>query len=303
MKTHFSKPPLSTEEQVNLLQSRGLEVNDVNRARRYLSSIGYYRFSAYCIPFRNPLELEFRFRKNTSFDDILSLYIFDRKLRCLFMEALERIEIHIRAQWVDHLTKLKQDPFAHLDKDNFLNVRSYQIDLGRLESNVERSKDENFIKHFAEHYEEDLPPLWACVQLMSFGELIHWIQNTRDKGVKCEIAKSLGFPKFYLFDSVSVALTELRNVCAHHVRLWNRSFMKKPKTIKKLLVPGFEEILPLNSGNKIFIFSIVIVAMLRHHNPNTTLPARLKNLLKTRPDWQIKSMGFPEDWEKLTVLK
>ena len=116
MKIHFNKPPLPVEEQVKLLQSRGLIVPDSQRASRYLLSIGYYRFSAYCIPFEYCRGEIHQFNANVNFDDVLELYIFDRKLRCLFWEALERVEIHSRTQWVYELTTLTQDPFAHLNE-------------------------------------------------------------------------------------------------------------------------------------------------------------------------------------------
>ena len=80
MKIHFNKPPLPVEEQVKLLQSRGLIVPDSQRASRYLLSIGYYRFSAYCIPFEYCRGEIHQFNANVNFDDVLELYIFDRKL-------------------------------------------------------------------------------------------------------------------------------------------------------------------------------------------------------------------------------
>ena len=101
-------------------------------------------------------------------------------------------------------------------------------DLDKLRNEINRSKEEVFVKHFSENYEEETPPLWACVHLMTLGELIHWVQNTHASDVKNRMARSFGFAKYYPFGSFAVALTELRNVCAHHVRLWNRCFMKAP---------------------------------------------------------------------------
>lgn len=301
MKIHFAKPPLPVEEQVSLLQSRGLNISDPERAGRYLLSIGYYRLSAYSIPFELSHGQVHRFKENVSFDDILELYIFDRKLRCLFWEALERIEVHIRTQWVYNLTIGTDDPFAHLNPINFADRRSYQQDLKKLKGDVDRSNKETFVRHFFDTYDEELPPLWACVHLMTLGELIRWLHNTQDKGVKKAVAQSLGFTKYLPFYSFAVALTELRNVCAHHVRLWNRSFMKSPRTVKSLNVPGFERVLPIASSNKLYIFAVLLSAMLRAHNPKTSWPARLGDLLSTRTSWQLASMGFPLNWKEQEV--
>ena len=208
MKIHFNKPPLPVEEQVKLLQSRGLIVLDPQRASRYLLSIGYYRFTAYCIPFEYCRGKIHQFNANVSFDEVLELYIFDRKLRCLFWEALERVEIHIRTQWVYGLTTLTQDPFAHLNSNNFSSRKKYLEDLDKLRNEINRSKEEVFVKHFSENYEEEIPPLWACVHLMTLGELIRWVQNTHASDVKNRMARSFGFPKYYPFGSFAVALTE-----------------------------------------------------------------------------------------------
>lgn len=132
MKNQYTKPPLPVEDQVALLQSRGLNISDPERAGRYLLSIGYYRLSAYCVPFEISHGRCHQFRENVSFDDILDLYVFDRKLRCLFWEALERTEIHIRTQWVYNLTTLTQDPFVHLNPCNFSDPADYQQDLKKL---------------------------------------------------------------------------------------------------------------------------------------------------------------------------
>lgn len=289
------------KEQVALLQSRGLHISDPERAGRYLLSIGYYRLSAYSIPFELSHGQVHRFKENVSFDDILGLYIFDRKLRCLFWEALERIEVHIRAQWVYNLTTLTGNPFAHLDPLNFSKEQSYRQDLNKLRGYVDRSQKETFVRHFFENYDEELPPLWACVHLMTLGELIRWIHNTQDMSVKKKVAQSLGFTKYLPFYSFAVALTELRNVCAHHVRLWNRSFMKSPRTVKSLTVPGFDAFLPIPSSNKLYIFAVLLAAVLKANNPKTSWPMRLGDLLSTRTSWQLASMGFPPNWQEYEV--
>ena len=278
-----------------------LEISDPDRACRYLLSIGYYRLSAYCIPFELSYWQFHQFKDGVSFDDVLELYIFDRKLRCLFWEALERVEIHIRTQWVYNLTTQTQDPFAHLNSANFSDEVGYRKDLERLKEEVGRSKKETFVKHFFDYYDEELPPLWACVHLMTLGELIRWVQNTQDAKVKNGVAQSFGFAKYFPFYGFAVALTELRNVCAHHVRLWNRSFMKPPKTVKSLNVSGFERFLPIASSNKLYVFAVLLSAVLKALNPKTSWPSRLGDLLSTRSSWQLEAMGFPTNWQEYEV--
>ncbi|WP_283793618.1 Abi family protein [Gulosibacter molinativorax] len=115
---HFDKPPLSLDDLVDRLVGRGLTVPDRDRARRYLRHIGYYRLSPYSIPFQQggPDHLLY---EGTSFDDVLDLYVFDRALRLLVMDALERVEVAVRAALTDHMATSYDDPHWYVDASHF----------------------------------------------------------------------------------------------------------------------------------------------------------------------------------------
>lgn len=102
----------------------------------------------------------------------------------------------------------------------------------------------------------------------------------------------LVLPSITLLVVLRVALTELRNVCAHHVRLWNRCFMKSPRLVKKLTVRGFEEFLPIESSNKLYIFAVLLAAMLKADNPKTTWPTRLGSVINKKAE-PTRSYGLP----------
>ncbi|HEY9550826.1 MAG TPA: Abi family protein [Prevotella sp.] len=87
----FNKPAKSNQELVQQWKARGLVISDEARAERYLEHISYYRFSAYTIPFQQLNNPSHHFKPNTTFDDILNLYIFDRELRLLVLDAIERM--------------------------------------------------------------------------------------------------------------------------------------------------------------------------------------------------------------------
>ena len=144
MRCDYCKPPLSISEQAQLLIDRGLICDDDDRQRleSYLSSIGYYRLSAYWLPFYST-DTE-RFSENTHFDTILSLYIFDRKLRLLVMEAIERIEVALRAQWSGKLA-LHGGSHAYMKVDFFKCQLKHIKNLAKI-ANVMDSK-ETFIQH------------------------------------------------------------------------------------------------------------------------------------------------------------
>lgn len=110
----FEKPPLGLDELVDRLVDRGLTVPDRDRARRYLRHIGYYRLSPYTIPFQRggPDHL---FRAGTGFDDVVDLYVFDRALRLLVMDALERVEVAVRAALTDHMSTTYGDSHWYIN--------------------------------------------------------------------------------------------------------------------------------------------------------------------------------------------
>nr|VFK58713.1 MAG: Abi-like protein [Candidatus Kentron sp. TUN] len=98
----FTKPPKTFEEQMDLLESRGMIISDRSAAHHHLSHLNYYRLTAYWLPFQENT-VTHRFKQETLFDDIINLYMFDKKLRLLLLNAVERIEISVRTQWAYHL--------------------------------------------------------------------------------------------------------------------------------------------------------------------------------------------------------
>lgn len=116
----YVKPPRSLGELSDHLTNRGLEIPDLNRVQRYLRHIGNYRLSPYTIPFQRG-QPDHVFREDTEFDNILDLYVFDRALRLLVMDALERIEVAIRAALTDHMSTVYDDSHWYTDPEHFQN--------------------------------------------------------------------------------------------------------------------------------------------------------------------------------------
>ena len=98
-KQNYCKPALTIEQQIDLLVSRGLTIPDRDKALHYLNYIGYHRLSGYFLTFQQnaPGVESHSFKKGVTFKDILDIYIFDRELRLLVMDAIERIEVAFRA--------------------------------------------------------------------------------------------------------------------------------------------------------------------------------------------------------------
>jgi len=232
----YNKPALSIPDQAQRLLDRGMICIDRNRLEHYLSHIGYYRLSAYWLPFEHPStngdSRNHQFLPDTTFEEVLDLYVFDRKLRLLVIEAIERIEVAARTRWASAMS-LQHGSHAHMNADLFKNPWQHASDIARI-SNDLKDSNETFVVHYRGKYKAPyLPPIWAVVETMTLGALSRWIASTGDNQVKREVAKTLGMPTIEILEQVLHALTPVRNICAHHARLWNRRFILLLPNIKR----------------------------------------------------------------------
>jgi abortive infection bacteriophage resistance protein len=296
----YAKDPLSVPDQARRLLERGMLCDNPARLEHYLSHIGYYRLSAYWHPYEHPpVEAQRRnhnFLPETTFEAVLNIYIFDRKLRLLVMDAIERIEVAVRTRWAGALA-LRHGSHAHMHSDYFKNPWQHAKDIAKIAGELVESS-EPFIVHYRKKYEEPyLPPLWAIVETMTLGTLSHWFKNTKETSVKKEVMKSLNLPTIEILEEILHTLTPVRNICAHHGRLWNRRFPMKMPVIKRMRDRMVEQDAPNHQAHYIFNYLVVMEFLMHSLNPRGTWKARLLELLSTVHENQIRSMGFPDDWK------
>ena len=117
----YTKKPLTIDEQIDRLEQRGLNFSDRKLAKNYLQNISYYRLRAYTYPFQDnePYADHEFLEDDIDFNDIIDLYVFDRRLRNLVFNELEKIEVAIRTQLSLVYSNKSQDPFWYLDKGWF----------------------------------------------------------------------------------------------------------------------------------------------------------------------------------------
>ena len=129
----FSKPATSIPDQIALLSKRGMIIEDEVAARHYMRFISYYRLRAYWLPFEVPAEEDgdHAFRDGTRFEDVLTLYIFDRELRLLVLDAIERVEIALRAQWA-HYMAMTHGPHGYLDQSHYAHIDRHAMAVAEL---------------------------------------------------------------------------------------------------------------------------------------------------------------------------
>ncbi len=215
-KQSFNKSFLTINEQINNLKALGMLFKDEEKAKSILENINFYRLSGVWFVFKK----NNKFQNNIYFEDILNIYNFDREFRLHMLNAIERIEISIRNRFITELSG-KYGIFAHLDSTIFHNQQRHSFLIGKLTEEFKRSK-ELFSKHFKTKYKEELPPLWISAELMTMGQISNWLNNIQARKDRQSIAKHYNLDEKVLLSFLH-NLTVVRNISAHHSRLWNRT--------------------------------------------------------------------------------
>ncbi len=291
----YNKPPLTFSQQVDLLQQRGLMIQDPDRCADYLKQISYYRLSAYALVFQQQKD---QFNRGTTFQNILDLYVFDRELRLLVFDAIERIEVGIKTQLI---YQLSHKYGAHWYTNAQLFKKTSRVDVcEELKSLVVHAKHqknpETFIKHYFDRYQQpDLPPAWMTIELLTFGQISRLFKHLKDNDDKRLIADQFGV-HHTVFASWLHSLTYIRNICGHHGRLWNREIAIEPiwlkKTKKRWINPAFQ-----SKTNRTFYSLCIIQFLLNTINPSSRFKEKLNALMNANkcPKGYIKLMGIPTD--------
>jgi abortive infection bacteriophage resistance protein len=294
MKRPFAKPATTYAQQIAQLQQRGMVIDDPASTAFYLQHLNYYRLGAYWLPFEAD-HATHTFRPGTQFSQVLNLYVFDRELRLLVLDAIERVEVSVRSQWAYQLAH-HHGPHAHLDVALAFKPQRWQINLDKLGQEVARS-DEAFIKHLRDTYVEALPPVWAVCEVMTLGLLSRWYDNLKPMATRRAIAAVYGVDEKVL-ESWLRHLSLVRNTCAHHSRLWNREFTITPLLPRNKPVGLASQCQPRSRKlyNALVILAHCMDVIAPHHHWRT----RLKDLID-RHGISVGGMDFPADWRTLPI--
>jgi len=293
MTTPYAKPWLSISGQLQKLKSYGLSIDDDTAAAEFLRHINYYRFGGYGLAFEQQRHV---FRPGTSFEQIRAAYNFDRALRDLVTESLEVIELDLRAN-IAYIFGENHNPFGHTSPSNFFHTFRHREWLAKLHEETRRS-DEQFVAHYKNDYSEfpDMP-IWVATEIMSFGALSKMYSGMmrRDqKDIAARYHVQVETLKSWLHH-----LVYTRNLCAHHLRVWDRKWAIKPD-----LPAGKAWQVPLMPDNTRFFASLLVQAKFLYHCPAE------KDFVR---DWKIRvetlllhqmppvldasiRMGLPHDW-------
>ena len=298
-KIDYTKKPLTIAEQIARLKQRGLIFDDESEATSYLFNISYYRLRAYTYPFQeNGEDCDHNFtRKDIHFEDIIALYCFDRRLRSLIFNAIEKIEVAVRTKVVQVYAESTGN--SHWYDDESLYRFGYDDLMEHIEADVNRS-NEDFIKHYP-----PMPPSWMALEVVSFTTLSRLFQSLKLDNRKEDITEQFGLKKVAILENWLHAISNLRNCCAHHSRVWNRRFMVSV-TLPYNTLYLFMDRTTIGQirTNKLFAVLSCITYILDIISPGSDFKKHIKELLKSDCHLlELKDMGFPKYWQSLPVWR
>ncbi|WNY25745.1 Abi family protein [Methanolapillus millepedarum] len=289
--------PLSVDNQIILLMNKGLVIHDSQQVRTFLSNNTYYRLKGYTHTLQDNNVGERLFVNHVCFEDVLDIYNFDIELRSLIFKATERIEIAFRTQLIQQYSMV-YGAHWYLDESHFRNQSNYNLFLDDFYNTLQRSTED-----FIEPYKMKqgitcwmVPACWISFEIISLGKLSKLFTNLRKSDCKREIAAHFKMKSHFVLENWIYCLSVIRNICAHHGRLWNRTIPMDMEFLKKPCSEPF--IMNLNiPSNKIYVYVCAIRYLLDVIEPQNDFKIKLIGLLDRYPSIGLKEMGFPVDWK------
>ena len=289
-KTVFNAQSLTSGPQIQLLKSRGLSFINEPKAQHLLDNISYFRLKSYLLPLVQNKQAG-TFKNGATFEDAYTLYKFDSALRKLICAEMEKIEVSLRTQIYKEFSQT-HGSYWFLNQSLFCNTNKHTNILSSIDSELRRSDDDQILT-FKNTYSNPFPPSWMTMEVTSFGTLSLLLKYVIGGRTKRNIASYYGVADTIL-ESWIHTFVYVRNICAHHSRLWNKTLRVTGAFPRKTAMPFIQTKV---QNDKVYYILCLVRYMLQTINPNSSFTARLKKLLNDYPTVDIKAMGFPANWE------
>ena len=281
------QPPLTIDEQVENLKNIGLIVDDEEYVKKILNDISYFRLiKAYSLNLKSKNGC---YNKQTTFKEIVDLYLFNSNFRQLIFPEIEKVEINVRCRLANFYAE-QYGVLGYLQAENFSNENYHAQFLEDIKEEVRRNSKAPFVRNFKENYEGGNLPIYALVEVFSFGTLSKFYKNMLNKDKKA-IAKTFGVGYTY-FESWLESISYVRNICAHYGRIYNAKLSKTPILYKEYTQVGI-------GNNRIYGVLLCLKYLLKDDDHWNLFVDKIELLFDKYPCVQISTMGFPENWKVL----
>ena len=281
------QPPMTIDEQVENLKSIGLIVDDEEYAKKILNDISYFRLvKAYSL---NLKPKNGCYDKQTTFKEIVDLYLFNANFRQIIFPEIEKVEINVRCRVANFFAE-QYGVLGYLQAENFADENYHAQFLKDINDEIGRNSKAPFVRNFRENYEGGNLPIYALVEVFSFGTLSKFYKNMLNKDKKA-IAKSFGVGYTY-FESWLESISYVRNICAHYGRIYNAKLSKTPILYKEYTQVGI-------GNNRIYGVLLCLKHLLKNDVHWNLFVDKIELLFDKYQYVKISTMGFPENWREL----
>lgn len=303
MLMHYHKPTIPVKDQIQLLKSRGLLMGDESLAEHYLNNISYYRLAGYWWPMQAD-KVNHLFKTNSRFENVVALYSFDSELRLLLFNAIERIEIGLRTRMINHLAH-EVDPWWFENPLIFKNKLAFAVNLKAIDRDLKNSKEVFIRQHYQKyHADSRRPPAWKTLEVVSFGLLSKLYGNLGSHfESKDTIAKEINTVNHTFLRTWLQSLSQIRNICAHHGRLWNKNLPGRPKLLPRPPAPWLTLVPPVSQHHALYVHVCCMKYLLDAISPGHRFTLKLKTLFCKYPSVDLDALGFSKIWDKEPLWK
>ncbi|HEY5326404.1 MAG TPA: Abi family protein [Mucilaginibacter sp.] len=271
----------------------------------FLQNVSYYRIKGYWWDMQSDYQTHI-FKPKTYFEDIVDIYNFDRDFRLILFDSIERIEIALRTKMIYHLS-MAYGGLWYLDPGLFEITTStingvtqtmHLHTIGELKKEFKRSKEIFVLDHHKRFLNSD-PDAWKIFEVASLGTLSKLYKSLKHQlPEKSAICKEMGLNIHNELSSWLEAIAYVRNIIAHHSRLWSRNMVKQPiKTLNKPIGQWFVHPISPVQCKKPFLIISTMVYLCNHINGGNDLKAKLITLFNSSPNIPIYKLGFLNNWE------
>lgn len=285
------QPSMTIDEQIENLKEIGLLIENEAYAKRILNDISYFRLiKAYGLNLKSKNE---NYDGSVTFEQIVELYLFNANFRQILFPKIEQIEINVRCRVSNYFAE-RYGVLGYLQKNNFSNEKYYDIFLSDIEEELRRNARAPFVQNFQENYEGGQLPIYALVEVFSFGTLSKFYKNMLNSDKKA-VAKTFGVGYTYL-ESWLESISYVRNICAHYGRLYNARLSKTPMLYKEYSEVGI-------GNNRIFGVLLCMRSLLKEDSHWNIFVDQIEMLFEKYDKVDIKTMGFTKEWKRLLEIK
>jgi abortive infection bacteriophage resistance protein len=281
---------MTIEEQIKNLKEIGLIVADEEYAKKILNDISYFRLiKAYSLGFKGKNS---NYNSDVTFEQIVELYLFNANFRQITFAQIEKIEINCRCRISNYFAET-YGVLGYADSNNFADSEYHKIFLADIEEEIIRNSKAPFVRNFRENYEGGQLPIYALVEVFSFGTLSKFFKNMKNPDKKA-VAKTFGIGYTYL-ESWLESISYVRNICAHYGRLYNAKLSKTPLLYKEYSEAGI-------GNNRMFGILLCMKHILKNDSHWNLYVQDIETLIDKYEKVDIQTMGFPKNWKELLLI-